>query len=266
VTIHADAPAPGDPPAVPTAPEAAAPGAGPRESRHGSGRTGRLMAAAAVLGLLAGAGAGYAVQSRRDPTPLPPLRAERPVYPAARTNKAPEVFPTDGDLRPFLLKKPKGASGWPAGHGAPSWTPIEEVAAPYGRPDRAFVWLNKDEFRRGATVRWRESSGLVVVIRLLQFREEGTSGAADYFRSQDGTWAQEAGYGDSRLSRERLSGTLYGVVYRSLRPITGADMPLYGATALARHGDLVVDILLYSPHPISSSTIDGIAERQWGRL
>ncbi|MGJ3560129.1 hypothetical protein ACR6C2_22135 [Streptomyces sp. INA 01156] len=81
------------------------------------GRTTLLIAAAAVLGVVAGTCTGYLVQAGREPTALPSL--SQPVLTQKKQKEGQEPAPlsaaqdrrvkTDGDLRKLLLKKPRGA-------------------------------------------------------------------------------------------------------------------------------------------------------------
>ncbi|MGW2847146.1 hypothetical protein ACWC5G_19890, partial [Streptomyces sp. NPDC001274] len=89
-----------EPPAAPAEPAASAEPAAPVMKRP-RGRTALLVAVAAVLGIGVGTAAGYEIQDRRAPTPLPALSQPGLAYPAKALppGKAPEPLPVSQDRR-----------------------------------------------------------------------------------------------------------------------------------------------------------------------
>ncbi|GAA4787073.1 hypothetical protein [Streptomyces ziwulingensis] len=236
-----------------------------RPSRRG--RTARLIGAAAALGLLAGACAGYLVQAEREPTRLPSL--SQPTLPQARGNgpeplsaAADRRVKTDGDLRELLLKKPRGAEdiAWLAGDDG--WMDLAAYADSYTQPGAAFGELVTDEFRRAAVVAWKAGDDYTVEIRLIQFRQEETAAAAER-NDEAQSWADRSedveswplpGTGDGKAYLQRTPGTEdgYGAVY--------------SAEAHAWRGDITMEMWIYGTERVDKKTIMDLAERQMERL
>lgn len=224
-----------------------------------------LIAGAAVLGLVAGTCGGYLIQADREPTKLPPL--SQPQLTQAR-GEAPEPLPaardrhvrTDGDLRKLLLKKPRGAKSGTWISGADGWMDLADYARSFKEPDSAFGELVSDEFRRAAVVGWK-AGDLAVEIRLVQFRQEESIGAADV--TEDNQYWAETEDADSWV----VPGTEDGMAYARSDPHAEPGyMPLYSAEAFAWRGDIAVQIFAFDTKPITKKTILGLAERQMERL
>ncbi|WP_235618146.1 hypothetical protein [Streptomyces sp. CB02400] len=250
--------------AAPETPEVAASDA-PRKRRRG--RTAVLIAAAAVLGVVAGTCTGYLVQADREPTRLPPL--SQPVL-AQSKGKAPEPLSadrdrrvkTDGDLRELLLKKPRGTRepDWPTGEDG--WMDLAEYAGNYEESGSMFGQLAMDEFRRAAVVGWLDDDDYSVEIRLVQFRQEGHRAAAGNVENSQ-YWADDAEDTDSWA----LPGTGEGRAYVHNDPYTEPGYePLYSAEAHAWRGDISMEIWVYGIKPVPKKMIMDLAERQMERL
>ncbi|MEU6292617.1 hypothetical protein [Streptomyces sp. NPDC046988] len=236
----------------------------PRPRRRG--RTALLLGAAAALGLVAGTCAGYLVQADREPTRLPSL--SQPLL-APAGDETPKRLPaaqdrkvrTDGDLRELLLKKPRGAVDveWPEGSGG--WLDLPTFAGLADQASGDFAYLVENEFRRAATVAWKEDDGRTVEIRVTQFRHEEVLAAADYV--QEGAYWRP-GEVDSGSP---IPGTGDGRAYSHEQPRgePGASSR-YMAEAHARRGDLVLTIWVTGPERIAKKTILDLAERQLERL
>ncbi|MFC3573218.1 hypothetical protein ACFOZ0_07980 [Streptomyces yaanensis] len=230
------------------------------------GRTALLIAAAAVLGVVAGTCAGYVVQAGREPTALPPL--SQPVLAQAK-GKGPEPLSaaqdrrlrTDGDLRKLLLKRPSGARDLPYPQGRDGWMNLAEYAEDFSRPDGAFKHEISNEFRRAAVTGWRVGSTYHVEVRLVQYRQEEQLGAAESAENAH-YWAGNKGGTDSLA----IPGTGDGMVYVHTRPETEFGVPLYSAEAHARRGDIALEIWVYDTKPIPKEKIMDLAKRQVGRL
>ncbi|WP_327717899.1 hypothetical protein OG381_22595 [Streptomyces sp. NBC_00490] len=236
----------------------------PRPRRRG--RTALLIAAAAVLGTVAGTCTGFLIQADREPTRLPPLS-----QPAVKQAKG-EVEPlsaaqdrrlkTDGDLRKLLLKKPTGAKKAGAWLGDnDGWMDLASYAGSFEKPGGAFGDLVAEEFRRAAVTGW-ETGDLSVSIRLVQYRQEEYLAADD--AADDGQyWADKEDSTDSWV----VPGTEDGMAYVHREPETEPGyLPLYSAEAHAWRGDIAVEVWVYDSKPISKKKIMDLAERQMERL
>ncbi|MDX2852456.1 hypothetical protein [Actinacidiphila glaucinigra] len=236
------------------------------------GRTTLLIACAAVLGVLAGAGAGYQIQYDRPETPLPPLAQHKLVQPkgaapAAKPLTAAEdtLVTSDGDLRKLLLKRPKGAKDWTVPYGEDGWVSLYDYADTFKDPSWVFTDLLNGDFRRLAAATWKTGSGsstTTTEIRLVQFRDEYMAvtpleleGQQEYMPTK-----KYAGYGGSAIP-----GTRDGRVWVYTKEKAGY-LPVHMARALARKGNVMIDIWMSSGRPISESTIKAVAKRQWERM
>ncbi|MGW0879710.1 hypothetical protein [Streptomyces sp. NPDC002671] len=230
------------------------------------GRTAWLVAGAAVLGLVAGTCAGYLVQADREPTALPPL--SQPTLPQAK-GKGPAPLAAaqdrkvkmDGDLRKLLLKKPSGARKGRFDESNDGRLSLAGYAEEFGRPSGAFRELVATEFRRGAVVDWRESDTRYVEIRLIQYRQEETRGAAQAVDTNN-NWAEEEG--DTRSWP--IPGTGDGMAYVHKRSTTVSGVSFYLAEAHAWRGDVAMEIWIFDNKPIPSGKIRDLAKRQMERL
>ncbi|MEW2252722.1 hypothetical protein AB0907_36030 [Streptomyces sp. NPDC006975] len=230
--------------------------------RRRRGRTALLVTGAAVLGLVAGACAGYLIQADREPTALPSLS-----QPALRQAAGPAPTPLsaaqdrkvkiDGDLRKLLLEKPAGAKEVPGLSTKPAWEDLADYAAAFNEPGNAFDTNAAQEFRRAAAVHWLVGSTYVVDIRLVQFRQEESVGALQSV-DNDQYWAGKEEDTDSWP----LPGTDGGMAYVHHR----ADDGVYSAEAHAWRGDIAVQIWVYDSKPVSKAKIMDLAERQLERL
>lgn len=226
--------------------------------------TGRLFTAALAIGVLGGVGAGYAVQSSRPPTPLPPLTATQPKYAPVGVYQgiAPPMLPasqddasiTEGDLTSLLLPEPAGASTENS-----IW--IDQMIGVEGDAslcdDQAACFTN--ELGEGvvavADTNWTTGNGYSVEIRMFRYAA-GDSAGADQMMSD--------------LGDDQGSGT------NSIPMPTGIDATGYeyydsyhanDDHAAAVHGDIVVLFWVTSTTKVPNpSIIDGLIKQQMGRL
>lgn len=236
----------------------------PRPRRRG--RTTALVCAAAVLGLVAGACAGYLVQADREPTQLPSLA--RPLaapgegeVPQRLTAAQDRRVGTDGDLRELLLEKPRGAQDleWPEGEDG--WMDLVTYAETFGLPGEQFDALLHDEFRRAAVGGWYVEGSYTVNIRLIQFRQEELLAAGESVAGAK-YWAA-----DEDTESWSVPGTGDGRAYVHGEPTSEpGESPVYTAEAHARRGDVVMEIWVNGDKRISKKTIMDLAERQMERL
>ncbi|WP_354641669.1 hypothetical protein [Kitasatospora camelliae] len=294
-TVEPDAPEPADPPrpAVPPQPTAApAPAAEPTTdptaeaaavepapAEDGTAEqpaedtaapaakrslsTRALLLAALLIGPVAGAAVGYAVQAARPATPLPPLKPVQLAYPAERidaqalADAAPKPLNIDGDLRDLLLKRPDGTKEWADNAGSGGWMDAAEMAESVGRSDQEFQELLRSGFRRAAVTSWREGE-TEYRIRLIQYFPDDAGEAVSGAR-QDST----GGAGVSKVP-----GNAEGTVKVLDKPRHYADSTkeYYYGEALARKGTVIMDVEVYSPGAVDRAKLEDLAKRQWERL
>jgi hypothetical protein len=249
-------------PEIPEAPET--PEDRPRARRRG--RTTLLIAAAAVLGVVAGTCTGYLIQADREPTK--PASLSQPTLAQAK-GPAPEPLPasqdrrvkTDGDLRKLLLKKPAGAKDADWLGDEDGWLDLAGYAVKYEQPADAFSDLVADQFRRAAVAGW-EIGDRAVTIRLIQYRQEESVAAGDA-ASGGQFWATE----ESSTRSWAVPGTGSGMAYVHDKPETKPGyLPNYRAEAHAWRGDIVVEVWVDDTKPVSKKTIMDLAKRQMERL
>ncbi|PLW66078.1 hypothetical protein GQS52_11045 [Streptomyces sp. SCUT-3] len=231
-----------------------------------------MIASAAALGVLAGAATGYGIQWQRPPTPLPPLAGEAlkyPKKPAASTKplSADEdhLVVTDGDLRKLLLPKPGGAEV-DERTGERVWKSAAEYADGFRSPAWMFTEVLDKNLRRVAHSAWTEKGdGMWVNIDLVQFREtDNGMSARMHFGAQKRYMPQEEHAGNVGTA---LPGTFDGrVFFRDAPVIEPGYLPRYEARALARRGDIVMDIVFNGTKPIDRKAAMDIAARQLERL
>ncbi|MEU6228706.1 hypothetical protein [Streptomyces sp. NPDC047042] len=236
-------------------------------ARQRGGRTTLLIASAAVLGLLAGACAGYLVQADREPTALPPISQD---VLAQAEGEGPEPLSaaqdrrvrTGGDLRKLLLRKPAGAKESDRLEGTDGWLDIAAYSDDFTEAGEKFIDLVNKEFRRAAVVGWEIGGSHRVEIRLVQFRQEDSKAAAESSSSHQ-DWAESGTSVDSWA----IPGTGDGMAYVHTRPYTEPGyVTQYAAEAHARRGDVAMEIWVHDTKPIAGKTILDLAERQMERL
>ncbi|MCD0482289.1 hypothetical protein LO771_07645 [Streptacidiphilus sp. ASG 303] len=253
-------------PAAPDAAAGADPAPGGRRPRP---RTAVLLASALLLGVLGGAGTGYAVQAGRPPTPLPPLAAPAPHYPARPATAAeaaaaaPAPLGLDGDLRKLLLKRPAGTRTWDFLPGEDGWMPADRMALLWRDSGEVFSSLLDDGFRRAATVSWLEGRA-GVRIRLIQYQ----SGSSDHVTEAVQGAVHCSRFTDTPCTSRAIPGTATGVAYVTRRSQTYADSRerFYYGLAVARRGDVVMRIDVHAPRPVDLRHLLDLARRQWERL
>ncbi|MFE7589599.1 hypothetical protein ACFU6K_09365 [Kitasatospora sp. NPDC057512] len=249
-------PPPAAPPVAPEAfasetgvPEAVAPKA-PRRPRPVL-----LTACALVLGTLAGGGVGYAVQAQRPPTPLPPLQAARPAYPAERVDPAalaaeqPAPLGIDGDLTKLLIGAPEGSTPWGERPDKPSWISIGELAEQRSGAADTFKDLASRGFRRAAQVNWKKD-GVFYRVQLVQFTEDRADEA-------------KSGYWPLPFAENANGGYKVDIVPTHWAEST--EQYYYGG-AHAKRGSVEMTIEVLDTKPANPDTLKDLAKRQWERL
>ncbi|MFI1031910.1 hypothetical protein [Streptomyces sp. NPDC020951] len=244
----------------------AAEGDPPRPRRRG--RTTAMIAAAAVLGVVAGACTGYLVQADREPTALPPL--SQPVVGQAQGEVEPlsaaqdRRVKTDGDLRKLLIARPKGAKDSEYPLGSNGWADLATYADGYEGPANTFDNLVDDEFRRAAVTSWQVGETYHVEIGLVQFRQESKPAASE--------WAENGHYWAAKEDDTRSwpipgTGSGNGTAYVHDTPDREPGyLPLYTAEAYAWRGDVCMEIRINDSKPVSKAKIMDLAQRQAAKL
>lgn len=218
-----------------------------------------------MLGVLAGAVTGYAVQYQREPTPLPPLaqaelRAPKPV-PAdgkttARSLSANRWDASDGDLRELLVKKPKGART----EKKAGWLDLPDYADGFERPGEVFEIMVDSDFRRAASVAWSEGDSIYVIVTIVQFRDDKNLEAAEFAGRR-----QQQYLGDDRAGSEgsAIPGSTNGRTWLFDEPDSRPYSAPYQARAVAFRGDVLMEIH-YDDNagPVSKKAFDALAKRQ----
>lgn len=227
-----------------------------------------LIALAAALGVVAGAGAGYLVQAGREPKlptlVQPPLQQARGPQPEPLTEALDRKVRNDGDLRELLLEKPSGAitPDWVQPQG---WMNLYDYADTWQDPEAveaADTFLEEQEFLRAAVTGW-EAGGQEVQIWLAQFEQKKDFAAP----ADDSAATRYAAETDPDVESRPIPGTGEGKAY--VRPTLYHESgvaPYYRAEAHASRGDLSVHIWVYDDAPIPWRTIMDLAERQMERL
>ncbi|MCM2577306.1 hypothetical protein [Streptomyces meridianus] len=257
-------PGPANPPSDPASPDAR------RRPRAG---TTALIACAAVLGVLTGTCAAYTVQSERPPTPLPPLSQAKLPYPeplAEGKGPAPlsaardRLVRTDGDLRKLLLRKPKGAEEARFARARNGWIDPYGYARGFETPDLMLRDLLQQELRRVASTEWEQNGSRFVAITLVQFRDEQVAASPDFLAGQQLYMPRAEHAGNAG---KPLPGLGDGRFYVFDKPFSEAGyLPMYTARAVARRGDVVMDLWIHDAEPISESAVSSLARKQMERL
>ncbi|MFG3000815.1 hypothetical protein [Streptomyces sp. NPDC048340] len=234
------------------------------------GRTALLIASAVVLGVLAGTVTGYAIQYDREPTPLPPLAQAGVVTPKAlapdggttnRTINANRWHKTDDDLAALLVEAPAGAKVEGSGYESLDFFASEF----FEKPDHALPGILRDRIRRVASTVWSEDDRVFVEVRLLQFNDR--SGADDYQQDQARYMPEKKYAGNDGVDIPGISGDLGHVWVDSEADEKPGYYPIRGARAIARRGDIVLDIGYFNNRgKIAESDVIDLAKRQLERL
>lgn len=253
-----------------SAPEQGTPdAAGPGPRRRRGGRTVLLIAGAVVLGVLAGAVTGYAIQYDREPTPLAPLAQASLAYPKAlapddaTTNKtinANRWHKTDDDLAKLLIEAPSGAKKEGSGYGT-----LDFLALDFEEPDHALRNLASLKIRRIAGVSWSVDDATFVEVTVLQFNDR--RGADEYQTDQSSYMPEKKYAGNDGVAIEGHPADLGHVWVNSEADEKPGYLPLRAARAIARRGDLVLDIhYVNNRGKIAERDVMDLAKRQLERL
>jgi hypothetical protein len=276
-TIPAQASVPAqasDPDSAPD-PEAASdpetvPGPAPESVVRPRGRTARIMAAAVAVGVLGGAGTGYAVQAARTPTPLAPLAVAQPHYPSAHrsapalTAAEDDMVKTDGDLSKLLVPVPSGTKPWPNPPGENGWMPFNDFVEGFEKPDAEIRYQLPMGIRRIAVTTWMRGSDSYE-IQLVQYRhDEGTS-ATSFLNGQANYASDEVG--GLNYYTQIPDSSITGGVYAGPKQRQYPDgTSYYEGIGLAVHGDIAVLIYVDSPNRVDGKPLMNLLQSQLERL
>jgi hypothetical protein len=234
------------------------------------GRTARIMAAAVALGVLGGAGTGYAVQAARKPTPLPPLAVTQPQYPSAHRS-APalsaaedDMVKTDGDLTKLLVPVPSGGTAWQMPPGVNGWLPVTDFFEDFTKPDNAMRYQLAKGLRRVAVTTWMQGADSYEV-ELIQYRHDQGYSPSSFVEDQS-TYASD-NVGGAGYYTQIPDSSITGGVYAGHKQLQYPDgTGYYRGYGMAVHGDIVVMIYVYSPHQIDGKPLMNLLQSQLERL
>ncbi|GAA3056071.1 hypothetical protein GCM10020229_79810 [Kitasatospora albolonga] len=223
--------------------------------------TARLLLAALLVGPLLGASVGYAVQAGSPPTPLPVLAVPSPTYPAAPADPqavaeaAVAPLKIDGDLRTLLVPRPQGTEDWDYDYVSGSgWFTVGEKAMSVGNSASYFRSMLQDGFRRDAVATWRKGD-VKWRVELIQYHSDKAVAA------QREAERHEVG----ALPLGGISGGVYQTDDTAQTYVDSTEQ-YYSGEALARRGDVVMRITVFSPAKVDRDELAGIAKQQWERL
>ncbi|MFD0270159.1 hypothetical protein ACFVGY_26915 [Streptomyces sp. NPDC127106] len=240
----------------------------PGGRRRGRG-TALLIAGGAALGILAGTVTGYAVQYGRPPTPLPPLAQQKLDTPKAlapeagttrETINANRRHKTDGDLSKLLVETPGGAKAIGTGYES-----LDVFSVGFKEPDKALRGFAEEGVRRIAATAWSQGDRVLVEVRLIQFRDR--AGADVYQQVQAELMPQEEYAGNPGVAIPGVPAELGHVWVDSKAQEKRGYHPLRGARAIARRGDIVMEIdYIDNRGQVAESEVIDLAKRQLERL
>ncbi|MYS22611.1 hypothetical protein GA0115240_142512 [Streptomyces sp. DvalAA-14] len=249
----------------PVGADAAAGAPAPAYKPRRRGRTTALIAAAAVLGVVAGAGVGYRIQQQRVPTPLPPLtgpmlaqpKGPGPAVPALPVSQDRAAL-YDSDLLKLLVPVPKGGKD-----SVRTYVSMLDFANEFTRPADEFTNLADQEFQRVVHTWWRDSNGVFFEVELSQFRDETTSTASNVLADWMSGITDEPTHGESQT----IPTAKDGYVWPSAKPQTKAGyLPEYEGRGLAGVGNIIVQVYVNSTHKVKASTVTSLIDQQLERL
>ncbi|RAG81176.1 hypothetical protein DN069_34325 [Streptacidiphilus pinicola] len=233
------------------------------------GRTAKIMAAVVALGILGGAGTGYAVQAARKPTPLPPLAATQPAYPSAHraapalTASEDDMVKTDGDLTKLLVPIPSGGKPWTTPPSSDGWYDLYSLASNYTKPAAEMKYQLEHGFRRAAVQTWMQGS-VSYEVDLIQYRHDKEESTQQFIQDQ-----VQYATTDTNVSMPLTlphSTAEYGV-YAGPKVLHHDDgSSYYRAYGYAAHGDVVVVIYVFSPDRIAPAPLLTLLQNQMERL
>ncbi|MEU9027678.1 hypothetical protein AB0D46_09095 [Streptomyces sp. NPDC048383] len=239
--------------------------------RRRRGRTTLLIAAALVLGTLAGTVTGYAIQYHREPTPLPPLALRQVNTPkplaadGATTLKsinANRWHKTDGDLTELLLEPPPGAKV----EESPGYESLDFFAADHDNPEEALRDFVTGGLRRIALTSWSTNDRYHVTVRLIQFRDR--EGADEYQQGYSAGMPSARRAGNPGVSIPGVPDDLGHAWVDSKAQQEPGYEPYRSSRALVRRGDVLLEIFYDDNRGgnIAESNVVDLAKRQLERL
>ena len=251
----------------PEAPEEAAaptPTPTPKVKRKRAISTPALYSLLAVLGLIVGTGAGYAVQYDRKPTPLPALAVAQPVYPpsAPYVGEQPSPLPAgqddagiaDGNLAALLVPTPDGATATPGSDHI--WLTLADLASSCVNQSACLSNELSEGVSRAARTAWSVGTDELVQITITEYSPGfSDKAAADFTQDRSG--------GDDTDALPAPTGSgAQGYSYLDSDDTGTTDY------MVALHGNLLIEFMVWTtsaPAP-GPSYIDGLVTQQLARL
>ncbi|WP_052440786.1 hypothetical protein [Streptacidiphilus anmyonensis] len=233
------------------------------------GRTVKIMAAALALGVLGGAGTGYAVQAARKPTPLPPLAVTQPAYPTAHraapalTAAEDDMVKTDGDLTKLLVPVPSGAKPWDVPRSDDGWYDLYDLSSDFTKPDAEMKYQLSHGFRRAAVQTWMQGD-VSYEVDLIQYRHDQEASVDQFILDQEQYATTDTGAAQALAFPHTTSE--FGV-YAGPKELHHDDgSGYYRGFGYAGHGDVCVVIYVESPNRIAPGPLLTLLENQMERL
>jgi len=118
-------------------------------------------------------------------------------------------------------------------------------------------------FRRSVTATWRDKHDTYVEMSLTQFRDE----SSPYTPTLLGELQNYNDQSSHFQSNKQIPGTNDGYVWASAKPDEESGyLPEYEGRAVAQVGNILVTLYVDSLHPVKSSTVMSLVNKQLERL
>jgi hypothetical protein len=219
-----------------------------------------FVMAAFIVAAMTGA-TGYVSAHHHVHTGVYPIPAS--TYTAAPAPPPAVRAPLDhsGDLRRFLLKRPRGARQSFVPRATRGTMTLKQVASFYGNPKNAEQFLVREGFKTAATVNWIDVAGNQIEIRMSRY---ATSNQAWIVYSDEAS-----GVESSKELKGASSSRAWKVPYSDGSIYTNGKKNRYGdqlSRGIALRGDVVINIWIYQNSPQSLVLTQALLYQQWSKL